>query len=175
VWFVCGLRSFVQLAGGNRADEGGAKLPVLPGARNRVVNLVRRSELLGTVVAWFEMGKLDKTEMRLELPPDSNRSRRRFIGLVGAAVGLGGLLEATTLLAQESHVSESDPLARSLGYTDDASKVDKAKYSTYKAGEQCSKCRFFTGSEGKPYGPCQIFSGKLVNANGWCSSFNAKT
>lgn len=85
------------------------------------------------------------------------------------------MLRAQQPDSSESHVSESDPLAQSLGYKEDASKVDKAKFSTFKPGEQCAKCRFFTGSEGKSYGPCQIFSGKLVNAKGWCSSFNAKT
>lgn len=73
------------------------------------------------------------------------------------------------------HVSQSDPLAKSLGYTDEASKADKAKFSNYKPGEVCSKCRFYMGSSGQKYGPCQIFVGKDVSATGWCTSFAAKT
>ena len=73
------------------------------------------------------------------------------------------------------HLSQSDPLAKSLGYTDEASKADKAKFPNYKPGEICSKCRFYMGSGGQKYGPCQIFVGKDVSATGWCTSFAAKT
>ena len=72
-------------------------------------------------------------------------------------------------------LSESDPLAQSLGYKEDASKVDKAKFPTFKPGDTCAKCRFYQGAAGKSYGPCQIFAGKVVNARGWCASYNAKT
>jgi len=72
-------------------------------------------------------------------------------------------------------IAASNPLAQSLGYTEDATKVDAAKYDSFKPGQNCKGCRFYQGVAGKPYGPCQIFSGKDVNANGWCLSFNAKT
>lgn len=116
----------------------------------------------------------------------ADATRRRFISLLGGATVLIGV--ATRGLraqapaasagpqskASSQRVSESDPLAQSLGYKDNAAQVDKSKFSTYKAGEKCSACRFFQGPARQPYGPCQIFSGKLVNADGWCSSFNAK-
>ena len=73
------------------------------------------------------------------------------------------------------HLSQSDPLAKSLGYTENAAKADKAKFPNYKPGEVCSKCRFYMGSSGQKYGPCQIFVGKDVSATGWCTSFAAKT
>jgi hypothetical protein len=72
-------------------------------------------------------------------------------------------------------VAVTDQLAQSLGYVEDATKVDKAKFATYKAGQKCSGCRFFTGGPNDATGPCQIFSNKLVTAGGWCLSFNAKT
>ena len=95
--------------------------------------------------------------------------------LVGVARGQGATRPTNQAGASAQRVSESDPLAQSLGYNDDASKVNKAKYPTFKSGEKCSKCRFFQGAGGQPYGPCQIFSGKMVNSNGWCSSYNAKS
>jgi hypothetical protein len=72
-------------------------------------------------------------------------------------------------------VAVTDTLAVSLGYTEDATKVDKAKYPNFKAGQKCSGCRFFQGTAGQAYGPCQIFVPKDVNANGWCLSFQPKT
>jgi hypothetical protein len=107
-----------------------------------------------------------------------------MIALLGSALGLIGLQGLRPLHAQSpsgqgaasgQRVSETEPLAQSLGYKEDASKVDKAKFPTYKPGETCAKCRFYQGTTGQAYGPCQIFSGKLVNSNGWCASFNAKT
>ncbi len=113
-----------------------------------------------------------------------NSRRRRLIGLLAGASSLMGL-QAFRVLAQTpnasqgaasaQHVSESDPLAQSLGYKEDASKVDKAKFPTYKPGDTCAKCRFFQGTADKAFGPCQIFSGKLVSSKGWCASYNAKT
>ncbi len=82
-----------------------------------------------------------------------------------APAGAGGALP---------HESGNDPLGKSLGYTDQATDVDKAKYPTYKPGQMCDKCRFFKGSAGQKYGPCQIFVGKDVSASGWCVSFSPK-
>jgi hypothetical protein len=117
-------------------------------------------------------------------------SRRTFVTCVAAAgaalvAGLpssSGFANAQTSgpsvkqpLTALPHLSPGDPLAKSLGYEEDASKVDKGEFPNYKPGEKCDKCRFFQGTSGQRYGPCQIFVGKAVNADGWCASFNAKT
>jgi len=119
--------------------------------------------------------------------PDSSQpdgSRRKFLGAVAGSACAFALLRTASVHAQApppaqggsaKHVTPSEPLAKALGYTDDAAKVDKAKFPTFKAGEKCSTCRFFQGAAGQQSGPCQIFSSELVNAGGWCSSYNAKT
>jgi hypothetical protein len=110
--------------------------------------------------------------------PAESQARRRFLQL--AAAGLVAAPIASTLLprvasAQDApHLAESDPTAVALGYKEDATKVDAAKYATYKPGQMCSGCKFWTGKAGDAYGPCGLFPGKATAAKGWCSGFNAK-
>ncbi|HUI58615.1 MAG TPA: high-potential iron-sulfur protein [Steroidobacteraceae bacterium] len=107
------------------------------------------------------------------------QSRRSFISLVGIA-GAAALLGARPQSApaqaggQLPHLADSDPTAKALGYTEDAGKVDKTKFPSYKAGARCATCNFYQGAAGQAYGPCQIFPGKAVNANGWCASHTPK-
>jgi hypothetical protein len=108
-----------------------------------------------------------------------DRPRRSFIALAGAtgAAALIGIRPALTFAqggAQLPHLSESDPTAKALGYVEDASKVDKTKFPTYKPGARCATCNFFQGKAGDEYGPCQIFPGKAVAAKGWCASHSPK-
>ena len=72
------------------------------------------------------------------------------------------------------HLDESDPTAKALGYRQDSSKVDAAKYPRHAAGQACQKCVQFRGNAGDAWGACNIFAGKQVNANGWCSAFAPK-
>jgi len=103
-------------------------------------------------------------------------SRREFI----VKFGLGGAAAAATYgiaqgaLAQGTMLSESDPQASALGYKTDASKVDKAKYPKYAAGQQCSACSMYQGKAGAASGPCMVFPGKQVEAKGWCSAWVKK-
>jgi hypothetical protein len=76
--------------------------------------------------------------------------------------------------ADVGQVSESDANAQALGYKTDATKVDKARFPKYQAGQTCASCQFFQGKPGEALGPCQIFAGKLVDAKGWCSSYVKK-
>jgi hypothetical protein len=76
--------------------------------------------------------------------------------------------------ADAPKVSETDPTAQALGYKADASKVDKAKFAKFAAGQQCSNCSFFQGKAGDAYGGCPMFAGKQVAATGWCSAYNKK-
>ncbi|MDR3387562.1 MAG: high-potential iron-sulfur protein [Rudaea sp.] len=103
--------------------------------------------------------------------------RRQFLKLTGAAAGLGMLVTALPRHARADelpHVPETDPTASALGYREDASKVDDAKYPTHKAGLLCSNCQFFGGTDKTSWAACQLFPGKAVSAKGWCSGYNAK-
>jgi hypothetical protein len=96
-------------------------------------------------------------------------SRRSFmISAVGLASSLVLSREAS---ADAVPVLESDANAQALGYRTDASKVDRAKYPKFQAGQACANCQFFQGKAGDATAPCTIFAGKLVNAKGWCSSY----
>jgi hypothetical protein len=115
---------------------------------------------------------------------NTDPSRRSF--LAGAAVAavsaLAGLRPGAADAAAATgsnlpHLSESDPVASSLGYKENAKNVDKSKFTTYKAGERCGLCRFFLGTDGQKagYAGCMIFAGKSVNADGWCASYSARS
>lgn len=109
------------------------------------------------------------------MPNHPDRSRRSFLTLVATAgsVTLVGLKPG--LAPAQGRVSPNETLARSLGYTTNASTIDRAKYPSYKPGDACAHCRFYQGKPGAAWGPCQIFAGKLVNSRGWCISFSRKT
>ncbi len=99
-------------------------------------------------------------------------SRRSFmISVVGLASSLVLSREAS---AEAALVQESDANAQALGYRTDASKVDRAKYPNFQAGQACANCQFFQGKAGDATAPCTIFAGKLVNAKGWCSAYVKK-
>jgi hypothetical protein len=100
-----------------------------------------------------------------------SNSRRVFMmqTIVGcAAVGTALHVKAQAVLA------ESDAQAVALGYKVEASKVDKAKYPKYAAGQACSNCALFQGATGAAVGGCPLFAGKQVAGKGWCSAWAKK-
>lgn len=120
---------------------------------------------------------------------DSNKfdqNRRQFIKkcfFAGAAVLALPALRSKELIlsaiADEKLVplSEKDPMAVSLGYKDDAKKVDTKKFPK-RAGPEgekqlCDNCMFYTEVD-KKKGKCQIFPGKTVAAKGWCNTWAKK-
>jgi High potential iron-sulfur protein len=99
---------------------------------------------------------------------DSNASRRRFLGqlMLGATLGSLALGRATaTRAADAALLSPTDPAAKKLKYTEDATHVKEA------AGNKCSSCALYQGAGTSKQGPCQIFPGKDVKAAGWCTSW----
>ena len=96
-------------------------------------------------------------------------SRRRFISLVP-------VLGAATLARAQAAplVDPKDPQAQALGYTVDATKVDKAKYPKYAAGQSCASCALYQGKAGDKSGPCPLYAGKSVEAKAWCSAWVKK-
>jgi hypothetical protein len=107
----------------------------------------------------------------------SQEARRRFLKLATAGVvaaPLGGMLVMRRAQAQQK-VSESEDLAKQLGYKPDASQVDASAFPTYVKGHHCGNCQLFHGKQGEEWGPCDIFGGELVNVNGWCSAWTERS
>lgn len=104
---------------------------------------------------------------------DIRHSRRRFLAALGGGAGGALLLAAMPRRARAAdlpHLTEADPTAKALHYTEDASKAPPP----HKAGQACADCRFFLGKAGPAYGPCSLYPGKAVNAKGWCAGYAAK-
>ena len=72
-------------------------------------------------------------------------------------------------------MDEKDPTASALGYINDATKVDKAKYPNYADGQNCGNCALFQGAAGSTQGGCPLYPGKNVAAKAWCSAYVKKT
>lgn len=67
-----------------------------------------------------------------------------------------------------------NPTAKALGYVEDATKVDAAKYPNHKPGQMCAGCSLMQGDAKNARNPCAIFPGKSVASKGWCASFAKK-
>jgi len=104
-----------------------------------------------------------------------NIERRDFLkagslAMVSAAI-VGSVGNAA---AQGAKVEEKDTQAQSLGYKHDATKVDKAKFAKYQAGQTCGNCTLYQGKPTDAWGACPIFQNKQVSAKGWCSAYVKK-
>ena len=99
-------------------------------------------------------------------------TRRQFlITSLGAASALALSREA---LAEAPIVSESDPVARVLGYKANATKVDRAKYPGYVVGQTCGNCMYYQGSPTDVFAPCPLLGSKRVAGKGWCNAYVEK-
>lgn len=106
---------------------------------------------------------------------ETDQGRRRFLVGTGAALGAAALVSMLPHQATADdlpHLSPTDATAQTLGYVEDATQADKAKFPTYTAGSACANCNFFQGAAA--WGACQLFPGKSVNAKGWCSAHAKK-
>jgi len=100
-------------------------------------------------------------------------SRRQFLS-AGAALA-GSLCVVRAALADTPvKLLETDPTAESLGYKDDATKVDRAKFPKYAPPQACSNCALYQGKASDANGPCPIYAGKLVQGKGWCNAYVKK-
>jgi hypothetical protein len=106
--------------------------------------------------------------------------RRQFLKLGMKAGGSAVALSAIPiqLLAQDA-VTESEPLAQAMGYVEDATKTDTAKFPK-RAGEAgakqfCDNCALYAGDAGSESAPCSIFQNRLVTGKGWCNAWVAKS
>ena len=99
-------------------------------------------------------------------------NRRTFIIHTIAA---GSALGTTLAMAQAGpKLEEADPTAAALGYKQDATKVDAAKYPKRAATDNCAGCQLFQGKASDATGGCTLFAGKQVATKGWCSAWAKK-
>ena len=99
--------------------------------------------------------------------------------LKGALLGVAAVPVATLLSrtadAAAGKVDPNEPQAKSLGYVEDATKVDAKANPNYKAGQMCANClQAPTYKAGMTEVPCNIFAGRNVAAKGWCKVYVKK-
>jgi hypothetical protein len=105
----------------------------------------------------------------------SKIARRKFIQLSAvAAAGCFARPDQDARADELPHLTEDDPVAKSMRYTQDWSTVDPSSRANPAPEQHCSNCALVLGEDGDAWRPCQIFPGKAVNANGWCSVWAPK-
>jgi hypothetical protein len=105
----------------------------------------------------------------------SEKKFQRRDVLKGALMGVAAV-PVTALLgraeAATGKVDPSEPQAKSLGYVEDASKVDPKANPNFKPGQTCSNClQAPTAKPGDALVACNIFAGRQVAAGGWCKVY----
>jgi hypothetical protein len=106
----------------------------------------------------------------------SDRKILRRDVLKGALIGVAAV-PVTALLgraeaAVAGRVDPNEPQAKSLGYVEDASKVDPKANPNFKPGQVCANClQVPAGKEKGDWIPCNIFGGRNVAAKGWCKVY----
>ncbi|TXH72042.1 MAG: High potential iron-sulfur protein [Lysobacteraceae bacterium] len=109
-------------------------------------------------------------------------SRRRFLTIAVTAAATAPLalhgLEADAAAPAPASAAKplpklalTDPTAKALAYSEDATKV---KHASFKAGSSCLNCNLYKGAKGQTYGPCTIFPKNTVAAKGWCTAWAKK-
>ena len=104
----------------------------------------------------------------------TDTARRQLLIATGAVVGMAVVgLPRLARAADLPHLTADDPTAQALGYSEDSSKIDSAKYANHTPDMACANCNFYQGA-GAEFGPCQLYPGKAVNAKGWCAGYAKK-
>jgi high potential iron-sulfur protein len=105
-------------------------------------------------------------------------SRRSIVksGLIaGAFLPVAGLVSRGAAAAALPPLDPSDPTAKALAFTTDASKVDTKTFPTFKAGQKCGTCAQYQGKASDSTAACTIFAGKSVPQGGWCQVWAQKS
>ena len=88
--------------------------------------------------------------------------------LAGATLPLAGYAAKEARAASLPMVDTKDPVAVSLGYVTDTTKVNQAANPTHKPAQKCVNCAQFKGALTDKTGECNLFAGRQVAGAGWC-------
>jgi hypothetical protein len=108
---------------------------------------------------------------------DKTFSRRAIVkgGLIaGAVIPALGLVGNSAFAADLTPLDPNDPVAKSLGFVNDSTKVDAKANPTHTAAQKCGTCAQFGGKPGEARGPCNVFVGHTVPQGGWCKVWAKK-
>jgi hypothetical protein len=98
--------------------------------------------------------------------------RRDFLKFaLASAVVIPALSAADARAAGLPLLDPKDPVAQSLGFVPDASKVVANANPTFKPGQQCGVCMQYQGKASDPTAGCSIYAGRSVPSRGWCRAF----
>ena len=95
--------------------------------------------------------------------------------LAGALAPVMVLVGRDVLAAELTPLNPSDPLAKAMNFTADASKVDATANPTFKPGQRCATCAQYQGKPSDATAGCTIFAGHSVPAGGWCKVWAQRT
>jgi len=98
-------------------------------------------------------------------------NRREFLSIVLVGAASAAAMSAGAQTKAAPQLEESDPVGMALGYKKDATKVDKAKFPKYAAGQTCVSCQLYQGKPTDAMAPCPTFANKLVEGKGWCNAW----
>ena len=101
-------------------------------------------------------------------------SRRALVTTGLLAVPVLGLAAREADAAALTPLDPSDPLAKSLNFVTDASKVNASANPTYKPGQKCGTCAQYQGKASDATAGCTIFAGHSVPQGGWCKVWAQK-
>ena len=106
----------------------------------------------------------------------NNQTTRRIVlkTIAAAAAGAGlSRFAAAAASADLPHLTDANPAAASLAYTENADAVDPRKFPKHQPSQRCATCKYFQSGTGSLYAPCRLYPGSAVNANGWCAGYVA--
>lgn len=103
--------------------------------------------------------------------PITRRIALQTIATAAAGIGASRFALAGDAGTSLPHLTDSNPAAASLSYTENADTVDPRKFPKHQASQRCATCRYFQTGTGGQYAPCRLYPGNAVSANGWCAGY----
>jgi hypothetical protein len=98
--------------------------------------------------------------------------RRDFLKCaLASAVVIPTLGVANGRAASPPLLDPTDPVAQSLAFVLDASKLDSSGDPQFKPGQHCGVCMQYQGKSSDATAGCGIYAGHAVPSRGWCRAF----